>query len=271
MKFSLRGYTTALLADVARDPLGAQIADDVNAIAHLVSRTNELAVVLTDFAVPTSARKGVLQDLLATRVHPLALKVVLRAVDTGRVEELPTVIHELYELARHLHDLPPEELRAEEPIVSRTAWRDYVAGYADAVFEDVPETSELEEIEDELFRFARVVESTNVAAQRARRTRRCRSRAGSRSSTSCSEARSGPPPSDSSRSRSRDGCATSPLRSTGSPSTRHGPEVGGWRGSTQVSRSTLTSTGSCPKPWSASPVNRWSCRSWLRPTFSAAP
>ena len=162
MKFSLRGYTTALLADVARDPLGAQIADDVNAIAHLVSRTNELAVVLTDFAVPTSARKAVLQDLLATRVHPLALKVVLRAVDTGRVEELPTVLHELYELARHMHDLPPEELRAEEPIVSRTAWRDYVAGYADAIFEDVPETSELEEIEDELFRFARVVESTNA-------------------------------------------------------------------------------------------------------------
>ncbi len=162
MKFSLRGYTTALLADVARDPLGAQIAEEVNAIAHLVSRTNELAVVLTDFAVPTSARKAVLQDLLATRVHPLALKIVLRAVDTGRVEEFPTVLHELYELARHMHDLPPEELRAEEPIVSRTAWRDYMAGYADAVFEDVPETSELEEIEDELFRFARVVESTNA-------------------------------------------------------------------------------------------------------------
>jgi len=162
VKVSLRGYTTALLADVARDPLGAQIAEDVNAIAHLVSRTNELAVALTDFAVPASARKAVLRDLLTTRVHPVALKVVLRAVDTGRVEELPTLLHELYELARHMHDLPPEELPAEEPIVSRTAWRDYVAGYADAIFEDVPETSELEEIEDELFRFARIIESTDA-------------------------------------------------------------------------------------------------------------
>ena len=36
MKFSLRGYTTALLADVVGDPLGAQIAEDVNAVAHLV-------------------------------------------------------------------------------------------------------------------------------------------------------------------------------------------------------------------------------------------
>jgi F-type H+-transporting ATPase subunit delta len=157
---SLRGYTTAVLADVARDALGEQIAEDINAVAHLVSRTNDLAVALTDFAVPTSARKGVLQDLLIPRVHALALKVVLRAVATERVEEFPTVLHELYEFARHMHDLDPDELRAEEPIVSRTPWREYVAGYSDAVFEGVAETSELEEIEDELFRFARVIESS---------------------------------------------------------------------------------------------------------------
>ena len=160
MHQSLRGYTTAVLAAVAMDALGEQIAEDINAVAHLVSRTNDLAVALTDFAVPTSARKAVLQDLLTPRVHALALKVVLRAVATERVEEFPTVLHELYEFARHMHDLDPDELRAEEPIVSRTSWREYVAGYSDAVFEGVAETSELEEIEDELFRFARVIESS---------------------------------------------------------------------------------------------------------------
>jgi F-type H+-transporting ATPase subunit delta len=157
---SLRGYTTALLADVARDDVGGQIAEDLNAVAHLVSRTNDLALALTDFAVSTTARKAVLEDLLTTRVHGVALKIVLKAVDTGRVEEFPTSLHEVYELARHMHDLHPEELRAEEPIVSRSAWRDYVAGYSEAVFETVPETAELEEIEDELFRFARVIESS---------------------------------------------------------------------------------------------------------------
>ena len=160
MHQSLRGYTTAVLADVARTALGDQVAQDVNAVAHLVSRTNDLAVALTDFAVPTAARKAVLRDLLATRVQAVALQIVLRAVETERVEEFPTVLHELYELARHMHDLPPEELRAEEPIVSRTAWREFVAGYSDAVFEGIAETSELEEIEDELFRFARVIESS---------------------------------------------------------------------------------------------------------------
>jgi len=157
---SLRGYTTAVLPDVAGTALGDQIAEDLNAVAHLVSRTNDLAVTLTDFGVPTAARRAVLQDLLESRVQPVALRIVLRAVETERVDEFPTVLHELYELARHMHDLPPEELRAEEPIVSRLAWREFMAGYADAVFEGISETSDLEEIEDELFRFARVVESS---------------------------------------------------------------------------------------------------------------
>ncbi len=160
MHQSLRGYTTAVLADVARTALGEQVAEDLNAVAHLVSRTNELAVTLTDFGVPTTARRAVLQDLLESRVQPLALRIVLRAVETERVEEFPTVLHEVYELVRHMHDLHPEEFRAEEPIVSRLAWREFVAGYSDAVFEGVTETSQLEEIEDELFRFARVVESS---------------------------------------------------------------------------------------------------------------
>jgi len=156
---SLRGYTTAVVADVARTDRGARLAEDMNAVAHLVSRTNDLAVVITDFAVPVAARRAVLQDLLASRVDPLVLRIVLRAVTTERAEELPTTLHDLYELLRHQHDLGPEELRAGEPGLSRTGWREYAAGYAAAVFEDVESTSELEDIEDELFRFTRIVEA----------------------------------------------------------------------------------------------------------------
>jgi ATP synthase F1 delta subunit len=155
----LRGYVTAVVGQAVHQDVGARLADEINAVAHLVSRTNELAVALTDFGVPQAARKGVLQDLLAERVHPLVLRVVLRAVQSERADELPTVLHELYELVRHLHELDPGELRAEEPITGRSAWRHYASGFAAAVFEGVPETSEIEEVEDELFRFTRIVES----------------------------------------------------------------------------------------------------------------
>ena len=159
MHQSLRGYTMAVLGDVAREALGEHIAEDLNAVAHLVSRTNDLAVAMTDFAVPAGARRAILGDLLESRVRPEAIRLVLRSVDTERTDEFPTVLHELYELARHLHELGSDEFRAEEPIVSRTAWRSFMAGYADAVFEYGPDVAELEEIEDELFRFARIVES----------------------------------------------------------------------------------------------------------------
>ncbi|HLX88362.1 MAG TPA: ATP synthase F1 subunit delta [Acidimicrobiales bacterium] len=157
---SLRGYTTAVLGDSAGEPTGARVADEVNAVHHLVSRTNDLAVALTDFAVPLPARLAVLRELLGTRVDPIVLRLVLRAVQTERPEELPTVLHELYEFSRHLHEFGPDELRAEEPRMSRTAWREYAAGFAAAVFEGIEETAEIEEIEDELFRLTRIVESS---------------------------------------------------------------------------------------------------------------
>ncbi len=165
MHASLRGYTRAAIGDIARQSVGGEVAEQLNAVAHLVSRTNVLAVTLTDFGVPVEARRAVLEDLLRDRVHPAALRLVLRAVEAERADAFPTVLHELYELARHMHDLGPQELAAEEPIRGRTEWRHYATGYAAAIFEAIPDTGGLEEIEDELFRFARIVETNRALAQ----------------------------------------------------------------------------------------------------------
>jgi F-type H+-transporting ATPase subunit delta len=159
MHYSLRGYATAVVGELTGDQVGRQVAEDLTSVAHLVSRTNELALVMTDFTVPVQARRAVLDDLLRSRVHPAALRLVLRSVETERPEELATSLHELYELALHLQTLGPAELAAEEPIATRSAWREFASGYAWAVFEEVAETSELEVIEDEVFHFARIVES----------------------------------------------------------------------------------------------------------------
>jgi len=159
VRLSLRGYTTAVVGDMAREPVGQQIADDLTAIAHLVSRTASLAVVMTDFTVPVPARRAVLRDLLEARVHPIALRLALRAVEIERADELATSLHELYELAIHMHDMGEKELLAQEPISTRGQWRDLAEGYATAVFEDST-PDDLEEIEDELFRFARVMEAS---------------------------------------------------------------------------------------------------------------
>lgn len=157
---SLRGYVTAVMGDAAQQDGGARLADELNAVAHLVSRTNNLAVTLTDFAVPVLARQAVLTDLLSSRVHPLVLRVVLWAVQSERPEDLPTVLHDLFEYTHHLQALGPDEVRAEEPIHGRTAWRQYASGYAAGVFEGIERAAEIEDIEDELFRFTRIVEAS---------------------------------------------------------------------------------------------------------------
>lgn len=158
MRLELRGYTKALIGETARSPLGREVADDLTAIAHLVSRTSSLAVVMTDFTVPVQARRAVLEELLQSRVHPVAMRLSLKAIETERADELPTSLHELYELAIHMHELGAQELLAQEPIATRGAWREFAQGYASAVFEQT-DIAELEEVEDELFRFARIVES----------------------------------------------------------------------------------------------------------------
>lgn len=156
---SLRGYVTAVMGDAVHRDSGARMADELNAVAHLVSRTSNLAVTLTDFGVPVPARQAVLSDLLASRVDPLVLRVVVWAVQSERADELPTVLHDVYEYAHHLQALGPDEVRAEEPVRGRSAWRHYASGYAAALFEGLDQTSEIEDVEDELFRFTRIVEA----------------------------------------------------------------------------------------------------------------
>ena len=65
------------------------------------------AVALTDFAVPAAARRAVLEDLLAARVHAMALRLV-RAGGRHRVgaDEFPTVPARAVRAGvRHMHDL----------------------------------------------------------------------------------------------------------------------------------------------------------------------
>ncbi len=152
------GYTAAVVEELDADVVGP-VAADIEAVAHLVADEGSLGANLTDFGVPTAARRAVLEDLLATRVQPAALRLVLWAVGTSRADDLNTTLHELFELVLHLHELGPDEVRAEEPALSRTGQRNFASGYAEALFEELTGPGDLQTIEEELFRLARIIES----------------------------------------------------------------------------------------------------------------
>ena len=103
-----------------------RVAEELPAFARLLRREPRLRAALTDIAVGSPARRELLRSLLADRVDPRTLDVVSLVADQL---------------------LSPEEL---EKAANDLAVRGALAGAeADGV---------LEEVEDELFRFARVVD-----------------------------------------------------------------------------------------------------------------
>jgi F-type H+-transporting ATPase subunit delta len=156
----LRGYATAILESARADGEAALVADELRQVEQLIGGSPALGTTLTDTVVPASARRSVVTDLLGTRVAPSTLRLVVRVVDTESAPEITTGLHDVAELALVMQGRSAEEVATDdERFLGRTAARQMIAGYALAVFETL-QVSELDDIEDELFRFARVVEST---------------------------------------------------------------------------------------------------------------
>jgi F0F1-type ATP synthase delta subunit len=159
----LRGYVKAVLEAAIRRGTGARVADELGQVERLVAGTPALTTTLTDTVIPASARRGVISDLLGARVAPDTLRLVERIVDTESAPEIVMGLHDAAELALLVENRATEGIEdeaGEEPLLGRTAARQMIAGFAVGVFEDLPSTAELDTIEEELFRFARVVEST---------------------------------------------------------------------------------------------------------------
>jgi F0F1-type ATP synthase delta subunit len=155
----LRGYATAILESARAEGDAARVADELGQVERLVVNSPALGMTLTDTVVPAPARRAVVTDLLHERVHPSTLRLVVRVVDTESAPEITIGLHDVAELAAVLQSRSADEVATDDEILlGRTSARQMIAGYALALFETLP-VPELDTIEDELFRFARVVES----------------------------------------------------------------------------------------------------------------
>ncbi len=161
MKPVLRGYATAVLESARADCEAALVADELRQVEQLIVGTAALGTTLTDTVVPATVRRAVVTDLLATRVTATTLRLVVRVVDTESAPEITVGLHDVAELAFVMQGRSDDEAATDdELLLGRMSARQLIAGYAMAVFEMLPSVSELDDIEDELFRFARMVEAT---------------------------------------------------------------------------------------------------------------
>ncbi|HEY3941912.1 MAG TPA: F0F1 ATP synthase subunit delta [Acidimicrobiales bacterium] len=149
----LEGYTAAVLEAPGAD--AAALADDLAAVERAVLSNGALRSALTDTAVPGAGRRAVIEDLLADRVAPDARRIVGFAAEAVPAPEVPSAIGWTAQRAR----LVAESRGSGESPLGHSQARERVGGFAAAQFEGL-DVRALEEVEDELFRFARVVEST---------------------------------------------------------------------------------------------------------------
>jgi len=160
---ALQGYLAAVVEGLAESGGLRQAASELRAVAGLVDANNELTLALNDGAVPTAARRAVLDDLLEGKVLPAVRSLVHQAVTVVPASEVEASFHWLAtQLAVAAERDPADAARRDDLVVlGRLGSRNRVAGYAAAVFETVT-TPDLEEIEDQLFRFARTVEGNRA-------------------------------------------------------------------------------------------------------------
>lgn|GEM_PF-28965 len=154
MNPAIQGYAAAVVDPLSADELRETAADLVS-IDRLVRMNAVLRDAMTDVAVPARARRAVLEELLSDRVSAAARRIAGFAAGSAHAQEVPAA---LTWVANHVRQLSEGADQGGDVLGHRES-RQRVGGYATAVFEDVG-VPELEEIEDELFRFARIVAST---------------------------------------------------------------------------------------------------------------
>ena len=161
MNPALQGYLAAQEESLATAGALGQAASELHSVAELIDANNELALAINDGSVPVASRRAVLDDLLEGKVLPQVKKLVHQAVTVVSASEVEASFHwlaaQMRIAAEHGPSLAGEA--DDEGTLGRLGSRNRVSGYAAAVFEEVT-VAQLEEIEDQLFRFARTVQNS---------------------------------------------------------------------------------------------------------------
>jgi F-type H+-transporting ATPase subunit delta len=162
----VRGYATAAFDAAERDGRIDAVATDLAEMSRFVVASEPLRMVVTDSSIPAASRVAVLEDVLVSQVAPEALAPFTFAVLSERPAELPKTLERLVEMAElSTARVAIGESPGAEPPIGRSGAYERIRGYADRIFEQLPEAAQIDEVEDELFRLARIAEQSPALRQ----------------------------------------------------------------------------------------------------------
>ncbi|HUY06092.1 MAG TPA: ATP synthase F1 subunit delta [Acidimicrobiales bacterium] len=153
----VRGYAVAV-AETARSKGHLERVDaELVTVQSALVTSDELRLALTDPALATIERRAIVADLLADRALSETADLVGFVVRVVRAGEVPVTIFEV-ELLIGFSLGAGDALIDDDTPAGRTGARARIRGYAERAFQELTDSAELDEVEDELFRFARVLE-----------------------------------------------------------------------------------------------------------------
>jgi F-type H+-transporting ATPase subunit delta len=150
---SVRGYADAVFEASASHV--ASIADELQGFNHLLAGSTDLAWAMENPVTPVPTKRAIVQQLLGKKLSGPVLDLVNFLLQSGSGEEFGPDVDSLASAAAARRD---GMVLLDEGPLGRLAATERLDGYASAVLSSVRGERKLGDVEDELFRFMRIVE-----------------------------------------------------------------------------------------------------------------
>jgi F-type H+-transporting ATPase subunit delta len=109
-------YAVALFEVAKAEGSLGRVEEELFRFARTLEASDELRETLSDPAIPTDRKQGIINDLLAERASPVTLALVSFVVAAGRSRDLPEIIDRLVERAAQERDEVVAEVRTAIPL-----------------------------------------------------------------------------------------------------------------------------------------------------------
>ncbi len=155
MRERVRGYADAIFE--ASGSHVARIADELQGFYELLAGSTDLAWAMANPVTPVPTKRAIIQQLLGRKQSEPVLDLVNSVLQSGSGEEFAADIASLAAAGVARRD---GMVLLDEGPLGRLGATERLDGYASAVLSSVRGERQLGDVEDELFRFMRIVEGS---------------------------------------------------------------------------------------------------------------
>jgi F-type H+-transporting ATPase subunit delta len=119
----IEGYAAALFEVARVEGALETVEEELFRFARALEGDDALRSALTDQALPVDRRRGIVDDLLGPRAHPVTANLVSFVVAAGRARDLPQIIDRLVQRAASERHRAVAEVRSAIPLDEGTRAR----------------------------------------------------------------------------------------------------------------------------------------------------